>query len=151
MIGDIFLSTASDLPVWLLRLVFSVTLVCLAAAAAVVFLRRYSAAMRHRIWALSVAASLAMPAIIVWSPEIRLGWLSIVPRHPAVAVETVTAAEPASPAIEFDPRVFEPQAPESIPAPRPTNRPAKAAIAKAVAPSHPARTTSQPEPADEAT
>ena len=51
MIREAFFSTTPDLPVWLLRLVFSVTLVCLAAAVITVLLRRKSAALRHRVWA----------------------------------------------------------------------------------------------------
>jgi beta-lactamase regulating signal transducer with metallopeptidase domain len=77
MIREAFFLAAYDLPVWLLRLVFSVTLVCMAAFLATLVLRRFSAAMRHRVWALSVAASLAMPVMILWSPEVRLGWLTV--------------------------------------------------------------------------
>jgi beta-lactamase regulating signal transducer with metallopeptidase domain len=77
-----------DLPVWLLRLVFSVTLVCAAAVFVNMLLRRSSAAMRHRVWALSIAGSLAMPAIIFWFPEVRLGWLSVTAPRATVALES---------------------------------------------------------------
>jgi beta-lactamase regulating signal transducer with metallopeptidase domain len=110
MIREAF--TTPDLPVWLFRLVFSVTLVCLAAALASLVLRRFSAAVRHRVWALSVAASLAMPAMIAWSPEIRLGWLNVSAPRPTLAPDSPLVADlqPAPPAIEFDPRVFDEQA-----------------------------------------
>ena len=88
MIREAFLFTSADFPVWLLRLVFSVTLVCLAAALANLLLRRFSAAMRHRIWALGVAASLAMPATILWSPEFRLGWLNVAKPRPTLAPDS---------------------------------------------------------------
>ncbi len=125
MIREAFFSTTPDLPVWLLRLVFSVTLVCLAAALTTVMLRRKSAAMRHRVWALSVAASLAMPAMLLWSPEVRLGWMNVAAPRDLVAADSVKLADlsPSStaPRIEFDPRVFEAQESDSnvplVPAP----------------------------------
>jgi beta-lactamase regulating signal transducer with metallopeptidase domain len=58
-----------------MRLIFAVTLVWLLAGVFAVILRRSSAAMRHRCWALSVLASLAVPVLVPWLPEIRLGWL----------------------------------------------------------------------------
>jgi beta-lactamase regulating signal transducer with metallopeptidase domain len=115
MIREAFLVTSPEFPVWLLRLVFSVTLVCLSAALANLLLRRFSAAMRHRVWALGVAASLAMPAMILWSPELRLGWLNVAKPRPVLASNSALVAdlEPTSPAIEFDPRVFEAQGADS--------------------------------------
>ncbi|HXY34699.1 MAG TPA: M56 family metallopeptidase [Planctomycetaceae bacterium] len=114
MIREPFLLTTPELPVWLLRLIFSVTLVCVSAALASVLLRRFSAAMRHRIWALCIAGSLAMPAMILWSPEIRLGWVSVAAR-PSISPDAPLLAElkPTAPAIEFDPRVFEAQETDS--------------------------------------
>jgi beta-lactamase regulating signal transducer with metallopeptidase domain len=105
MIREAFLVTSPEFPVWLLRLVFSVTLVCLSAALANLLLRRFSAAMRHRVWALGVAASLAMPAMILWSPELRLGWLNVAKPRPVLPSNSPLVAdlEPTSPAIEFDP------------------------------------------------
>lgn len=92
-----------DLPLWLLRLVFSVTLVCMAAALANLLLRRFSAAMRHRVWALAVAASLAMPAMIWWSPEVRLGWLNVAEPRATVAAEPPQATPrlPSAPTRRF--------------------------------------------------
>jgi beta-lactamase regulating signal transducer with metallopeptidase domain len=86
MIRDALFSPP-DMPLWLPRLVFSVTLVCLAAAMANFLLRRFSAAMRHRVWALGIAASLAMPAMIFWSPELRLGWLNVAPPRAVIAAD----------------------------------------------------------------
>ncbi|HEV3303297.1 MAG TPA: hypothetical protein VG055_26830, partial [Planctomycetaceae bacterium] len=115
MIREAFSFASPDFPVWLLRLVFSVTLVCLSAALASVLLRRFSAAMRHRVWALGVAASLAMPLMILWSPELRLGWLNVAKPRPALPADSPLVAdlEPSSPAIEFDHRVFEAQGAEA--------------------------------------
>src|SRR5579864_1917319 len=100
MILDAF-SAMPDLPVWLLRLVFSVTIVCIAGGLATLLLRRTSAAVRHRVCALSVAAALAMPAMILWSPEVRLGWLNVAKPRPALAPDSPLLAdlEPSSPAI----------------------------------------------------
>ncbi len=113
MIREAFFSTTPDLPVWLLRLVFSVTLVCLAAAVTNLLLRRKSAAMRHRVWALSVAASLAMPAMLLWSPEVRLGWMNVAAPRDLIAPESLKLADlstaSTAPRIEFDPRLFEAQ------------------------------------------
>ncbi len=125
MIREAFFSTTPDLPVWLLRLVFSVTLVCLAAAVITVLLRRKSAALRHRVWALSVAASLAMPAMLLWSPEVRLGWMNVAAPRDLIAPESLKLADlslaSTGPKIEFDPRVFEAQESDSnvplVPAP----------------------------------
>ena len=118
MIREAFFSTTPDLPVWLLRLVFSVTLVCLVAAVTTVLLRRKSAALRHRVWALSMAASLAMPAMLLWSPEVRLGWMNVAAPRDLIAPESLKLADlsPAStgPRIEFDPRVFERRSPTRI-------------------------------------
>ncbi|HET6325359.1 MAG TPA: M56 family metallopeptidase, partial [Planctomycetaceae bacterium] len=95
-----------DLPLWLLRLVFSVTLVCMAAALANLLLRRFSAAMRHRVWALGIAASLAMPVMICWSPEVRLGWLKVVePRATVDSERAPTPGQPAAPTRRFDRRL----------------------------------------------
>jgi beta-lactamase regulating signal transducer with metallopeptidase domain len=93
MIREAFYLAAYDLPVWLLRLVFSVTLVCMAAFLATLVLRRFSAAMRHRVWALSVAASLAMPVMLLWSPEFRLGWLTVPNPRAELTADIPKAAE----------------------------------------------------------
>ena len=115
MIREAFQFASADFPVWLLRLVFSVTIVCLSAALANLLLRRFSAAMRHRVSGSGVAASLAMPAMILWSPEFRLGWLNVAKPRPVLPPDSPLVAdlEPASPAIQFDPRVFESQGADS--------------------------------------
>jgi len=120
MIREALSFASADFPVWVLRLVFSVTLVCLSAGLANLLLRRFSAAMRHRVWALGVAASLTMPVMILWSPELRLGWLSVAKPRPALRADSPLVAdlEPASPAIEFDHRVFEAQGAEANALPR---------------------------------
>ena len=38
-------------------------------------LTRSSAALRHRIWSLSVGAVLLLPGVVAWAPQWRLGWL----------------------------------------------------------------------------
>jgi beta-lactamase regulating signal transducer with metallopeptidase domain len=146
--------TTSDIPVWLLRLVFSVTLVCVFATLAALLMRRFSAAMRHRIWALSVAAALAMPAMILWSPEVRLGWLNVAKPRPVVAPDAPLVAnlEPTSPAIEFDPRGLEAQTADSnLPtvAPHNPSTPKKSGATARVVPPATAPSTavdSQPNP-----
>jgi beta-lactamase regulating signal transducer with metallopeptidase domain len=135
MIREAFSFASPDFPVWLLRLVFSVTLVCLSAALASVLLRRFSAAMRHRVWALGVAASLAMPLMILWSPELRLGWLNVAKPRPVLPADSPLVAdlEPTSPAIEFDHRVFEAQGAEAnVLARRATTSPGNTSIPRAL-------------------
>lgn len=134
MIREAFQFASADFPVWLLRLVFSVTIVCLSAALANLLLRRFSAAMRHRVWALGVAASLAMPAMILWSPEFRLGWLNVAKPRPVLPPDSPLVAdlEPASPAIEFDPRVFEAQGADSNVPPRRATTSGNTSIPRAV-------------------
>src|SRR5580704_14788446 len=123
-----------DLPLWLLRLIFSVTLVCLAATLANWLLRRLSAAVRHRVWALSVAASLAMPAMILWSPEVRLGWLNVAAPRPVLAADSAKVADLQSdaPTIEFDDRLFEAQGADSNVPARSVTRSKDASTARAV-------------------
>jgi beta-lactamase regulating signal transducer with metallopeptidase domain len=80
---QMFVSLATAyLPMWLIRLTFSVALVGLAALVLNVLPGRTSAAYRHRVWALSLAASLAMPVFIQWLPEFRIG-----PRTPSQTAE----------------------------------------------------------------
>jgi beta-lactamase regulating signal transducer with metallopeptidase domain len=136
MIREAFSLASPDFPVWLLRLVFSVTLVCLAAALANLLLRRFSAAVRHRVWALGVAASLAMPMMILWSPELRLGWLNAAKPRPMLPPDSPLVAdlEPASPAIEFDHRVFEAQGADSSVLPRRATPPANTSGPRAMPP-----------------
>src|SRR6185437_7093112 len=62
---------------WTVRVLCSVTIVWLAAAAVACLLRTASAAMRHRIWALSVIAALALPALTAGLPELRTGWIDL--------------------------------------------------------------------------
>jgi beta-lactamase regulating signal transducer with metallopeptidase domain len=107
MIRDALFSPP-DMPLWLLRLAFSVTLVCLAAAAASILLRRFSAAMRHRVWALCIAASLAMPAMVFLFPELRLGWLKV------TAARTAVTADP-QPEVVAQPTALPHAAPNRVP------------------------------------
>lgn len=62
---------------WAVRVVFAVTSVWLAVALVICSLRTASAAIRHRVWALSVVATLVLPALIAALPELRIGWLEI--------------------------------------------------------------------------
>ncbi len=64
---------STDVSMWLFRLTFSVGLIGLTALVMTVVPGRISAAYRHRVWALSLAASLAVPAFIHWLPEYRIG------------------------------------------------------------------------------
>jgi beta-lactamase regulating signal transducer with metallopeptidase domain len=109
MISETWFSTFPELPVWLLRLVFSVTLVCLVATGASLMLRRFSAAMRHRVWALSVVALLAMPVMILWSPELRLGWMRVAEERDVLTADLTNEADlsASSPAMETYRRAFE--------------------------------------------
>jgi beta-lactamase regulating signal transducer with metallopeptidase domain len=132
MIREAFFLAAYDLPVWLLRLVFSVTLVCIAAFLATMLLRRFSAAMRHRVWALSVAASLAMPVMILWSPEVRLGWLTVPnPRAEVTADIPKVVEKPAAASATRLPRPIKVSKNESHPSQPAVSSQKKASPSKA--------------------
>ena len=54
-----------------------------------------------------------MPAMLLWSPEVRLGWMNVAAPRDLIAPESLKLADlspsSAGPRIEFDPRVFEAQ------------------------------------------
>ncbi|HVC96262.1 MAG TPA: M56 family metallopeptidase [Pirellulales bacterium] len=77
MITNQLLTAEAYLPGWTVRVVFGATLVWLAATLLVFAVRTASAAVRHRVWALSVVAALALPALIAALPELRTGWLDL--------------------------------------------------------------------------
>src|SRR3569623_2172330 len=62
---------------WAVRVATSVTLIWFAVTIAVIFLRAASAAVRHRLWSLSVVAALALPALVMALPELRAGWIDL--------------------------------------------------------------------------
>jgi beta-lactamase regulating signal transducer with metallopeptidase domain len=85
---------STDVSMWLFRLTFSVALIGIAAVMMMVLPGRTSAAYRHRVWALSLVASLVLPAFIPWLPEFRIG-----PQAPSRPAENspdfVSTLEPA--------------------------------------------------------
>ena len=60
-----------------LRILLSVTVVWLIAVVASLALRRWPAALRHRVWALATAAVLLLPALLVVLPEWRVGVIEL--------------------------------------------------------------------------
>jgi len=60
-----------------IRVVFAATVAWLVAGAAAVGLRRSPAALRHRIWALSVVAALALPGVVLMVPGWRVGGIRV--------------------------------------------------------------------------
>src|SRR5258708_36387733 len=60
-----------------IRLVAGVTLIWLLASVAVIAMRRSSAALRHRAWALSTLAALTLPGMLLVLPEARLGLVGL--------------------------------------------------------------------------
>ncbi|HVC97126.1 MAG TPA: M56 family metallopeptidase [Pirellulales bacterium] len=74
---------------WAVRVVFAVTSVWLAAALVICSLRTASAAIRHRVWALSVIATLVLPALIAALPELRTGWLDLGLSHLSMADKSI--------------------------------------------------------------
>lgn len=71
-----FMLIPAELGEWGLRLIFSLTILWLATGLVVQLLRRSSAALRHRVWALSVLAAIALPALIIGLPSLQLGWIA---------------------------------------------------------------------------
>lgn len=65
----------------LLRFFFAVTVVLLSALLLTIVLRRYSAALRHRVWSLSIVAVLLLPWLMLTPARWSLGWLD--PPQPA--------------------------------------------------------------------
>jgi beta-lactamase regulating signal transducer with metallopeptidase domain len=63
--------------VWAVRLLLGVTAIWLTGVVASAALCHASAAVRHRVWGLSVLAALSLPAVIRWFPENRLGWVDL--------------------------------------------------------------------------
>ncbi|MCY2951430.1 MAG: M56 family metallopeptidase [Planctomycetota bacterium] len=59
-----------------IRVVFAATVAWLVAGAAAMGLRRSPAALRHRIWALSVLAALTLPGVVLMVPGWRVGGIS---------------------------------------------------------------------------
>ena len=68
-----------ELGTWCLRLVFSLTVLWLTTGLTVWLMRRSSAALRHRIWALSVLVAIAIPVLIIGLPSHPLGWIAAPP------------------------------------------------------------------------
>jgi beta-lactamase regulating signal transducer with metallopeptidase domain len=71
---------------FLLRVICGVSAVWIAAAVGGLLLRRSSAALRHRIWAMSTVAALGLPLAVLMLPEWRVGLV----RVPAPAVPKVS-------------------------------------------------------------
>ena len=85
-----------------LRLVCGISAVWLAAALAAIVLRRSSAALRHRVWSLSIAAALVLPALVAVMPEWRVGAISLppAPESPAARVAQASATiVPSTPVL----------------------------------------------------
>jgi len=102
---------------WLLtRVQFSVTLTFLFALAAAFLLRRAAAALRHRVWALSVLAAVVLPTLISLVPERRVVAIGLRPA-PNAAVEG-RPKEPAGPAhiAYYDGYSSRREAPGAVPA-----------------------------------
>src|ERR1700753_1215318 len=59
-----------------IRLAFAVTAAMVCALLASALLRRASAALRHRVWALGIVVALLVPAILVALPQRRLGLIA---------------------------------------------------------------------------
>ncbi|MGE5609065.1 MAG: M56 family metallopeptidase [Bacillota bacterium] len=73
---------------FVLRVMCGVSVVWLAAAVGGLLLRRSSAALRHRIWAMSTVAVLGMPAAVLLLPEWRVGTINLsIPTEAVPAVE----------------------------------------------------------------
>ncbi|MBI3861585.1 MAG: PD40 domain-containing protein [Planctomycetia bacterium] len=103
MIPSLFSIVSTETGGWCGRLVFSQTMIWLAAACAAWMLRRSSAAVRHRVWALSVLAALALPITISIVPALRLGWIETrTALLPSDATQTIARVIPAGAAPEFD-------------------------------------------------
>ena len=61
------------------RLIFSLTVLWLTTGIGICLYRRSSAAVRHRIWGLSMVAALVLPLVLFVLPTVRLGWFEAPP------------------------------------------------------------------------
>ncbi|HVX12999.1 MAG TPA: hypothetical protein VHC22_17580 [Pirellulales bacterium] len=77
MTHELYWSPESLLTVWAIRFLFSVTMIWLVTAIAALCLQRSSAAIRHRLWAVSTAAALVLPGLVVLFPELGMGWIRL--------------------------------------------------------------------------
>jgi ankyrin repeat protein/beta-lactamase regulating signal transducer with metallopeptidase domain len=75
MNASVLLMVSHEAMWWCIRLVFSQTILWVMAGCAVWLLRRSSAAVRHRVWALSVLLALGLPLTVGTCPSIGLGLL----------------------------------------------------------------------------
>src|SRR5258708_12997644 len=75
MTSSLLSSVSAGIGGWCVRLVFSQTILWLTAGFAVWLLRRSSAAVRHRVWALSALVALVLPLTVGTVPALRLGWI----------------------------------------------------------------------------
>ena len=67
---DFLFSSSATFPI---RIVVGVTVMWLLAGLAALLLGRFSAALRHRLWSLTMLAAVAMPMAVLLLPEVRLG------------------------------------------------------------------------------
>lgn len=79
------------------RLICGLTLIWFVATACCVACRRLSAALRHRLWSLSVAASILLLVPLVSLPETRLGLISIPEANRPESQQSPTANPEDSP------------------------------------------------------
>ena len=70
---ELLLTGPAVLPV---RIVADVTVMWLLAGFAALLLGRCSAALRHRLWSLTMLAAVATPMAVLFLPEVRLGWVT---------------------------------------------------------------------------
>jgi len=87
----------------LVDVVLKVTVLLAIAAIAARALARRSAAARHQVWAVAIAASLMMPVLATVAPQ----WTIAVLPTPAATVDAPQAAAPVVAEVVADP-VFEP-------------------------------------------
>jgi beta-lactamase regulating signal transducer with metallopeptidase domain len=81
-----------------LRLLCGLTAIWLTAGAATLLLRRRcSAALRHGVWSLSVAAALFLPALIATLPEYRVGRIEVTSPTPPLATSAAQHAPTTAP------------------------------------------------------
>jgi hypothetical protein len=88
---------------FLIRVLLAVSVILATALLMSVIFARGSAALRHRLWSLSVAAVLMIPLLVPLLPQWKLGWVSGPESQPTVSLKPVVPDSPVANATPATP------------------------------------------------
>src|SRR5579862_384939 len=88
--------------VFVLRLLLATTVAWLLAAGLNVIFGRSSASLRHRVWSMSMAAALALPALLVFLPHWQVAHIAVEPDAASEAPMRLETAKLPTPIDQHD-------------------------------------------------